>query len=161
MMSTLLVITTYSSGMPILYLVGAFFFICTFIVNKAVIFQFYQRSLTLNRVVPNYSMQFLNMSLLIHILFGCFMLTNPSIFETMSAPRDGFKMPEMKFNPADELKKAADMPTTDTKNATFVEDETQDQPQSFSEKALAATSERLSLHHQQLYLAFTCCVLAY
>jgi hypothetical protein len=56
MMSTLLVITTYSSGMPILYLVGAFFFSATYIVNKVVIFQYYQRSLTLNRVVPNYSM---------------------------------------------------------------------------------------------------------
>jgi hypothetical protein len=38
MMSTLLVITTYASGMPILYLVGAFFFCATYIVNKVVIF---------------------------------------------------------------------------------------------------------------------------
>lgn len=38
MMSTLLVITTYSSGMPILYLVGAFFFSATYLVNKLVIF---------------------------------------------------------------------------------------------------------------------------
>lgn len=38
MMSTLMVIITYSSGMPVLYLVGAIFFCGTFIVNKTVIF---------------------------------------------------------------------------------------------------------------------------
>jgi hypothetical protein len=41
MMSTLLVITTYSSGMPILYLVGSFFFCSTFFVNKILIISFY------------------------------------------------------------------------------------------------------------------------
>jgi hypothetical protein len=160
MMSTLLAIITYSSGMPILYLIGAVFYSITFIVNKAVIFQFYQRSLTLDRVVPNYSMQFLNMSLLIHILFGCFMLTNPSLYTTMSNPSKGFKMPEMKFNPATELKKAADIPTNELNNSTFINDEEEIEI-SFSDRALAATSDRLNLQHQQLYFAFTVCVLAF
>jgi hypothetical protein len=38
MMSTLMVIVTYASGMPILYLVGAFFFSVTFMTNKIVLF---------------------------------------------------------------------------------------------------------------------------
>ena len=38
MMSTLLIIVTYASGMPILYLVGALFFSVTFMTNKLVLF---------------------------------------------------------------------------------------------------------------------------
>jgi hypothetical protein len=38
MMSTLLVIVTYSSGMPVLYIVGALFFCVTYSVNKLNIF---------------------------------------------------------------------------------------------------------------------------
>lgn len=41
MMSTLLVVVTYSSGMPILYMVGAMFFYSTFLVNKMVLIKFY------------------------------------------------------------------------------------------------------------------------
>lgn len=52
MMSTLIVIVSYSSGMPVLYFVGAFFFGATYLVNKTVLFKYYQKSLTLNRVVP-------------------------------------------------------------------------------------------------------------
>ena len=94
-MSTLLVIITYSSGMPVLYLVGSLFFCVTFIVNKALIISFYQKTLTLNRVVPNFSMQFLNISIFIHIIIGCFMLTDPSLFETISEPGEGMKMPNI------------------------------------------------------------------
>jgi len=38
MMSTLLIIVTYGSGMPILYLVGALFFSVTYMTNKLVLF---------------------------------------------------------------------------------------------------------------------------
>lgn len=41
MMSTLLVIITYSSGMPVLYLVGSLFFCVTFLVNKSLLLSFY------------------------------------------------------------------------------------------------------------------------
>jgi hypothetical protein len=109
MMSTLLVIVTYSSGMPILYVIGAIFFYCTFIVNKMTIFKFYQKSLTLNRVVPKYSMQFLSLSLGVHIMFGCLMLTNPSLFKTISPAGSGFELPVLPYNPGDELREKFDV----------------------------------------------------
>lgn len=93
MMSTLMVLLTYSSGMPVLYVVGAIFFFMTYLANKVVLFKFYQKSLDLNRVVPQYSMQFLNFILFIHITSGCFMLTNPSLFASHSETGVGFKLP--------------------------------------------------------------------
>ena len=77
----------------------------------------------------------------------------------MEAPRDGFKIPEIKFNPATELKEAANMPINEGKNNTFVEEEQVEI--SFTERALAATSDRLTLQHQQLYFAFTICVFSF
>ena len=38
MMSTLMVLLTYSSGMPVLYIVGAVFFFMTYYVQKLVLF---------------------------------------------------------------------------------------------------------------------------
>ena len=40
-MSTLMVLLSYSSGMPVLYIIGAIFFLFTYIVNKAVLFKYY------------------------------------------------------------------------------------------------------------------------
>ena len=90
MMSILLVVVCYSSGLPVLYIVGFLFFTVTYNVNKVMMLKFYQKSLTLNRVVPLYSMQFLTMSLFIHITMGCFMMTNPKLFESISEPGFGF-----------------------------------------------------------------------
>lgn len=104
MMSTLLVVVSYSSGMPILYFVGAFFFGVTYLVNKTVLIKYYQKSLSLNRVVPQFSMQFLSVSLGMHILFGCFMLTNPGLFETVSPSGTAFQLPTLPFNPGDALR---------------------------------------------------------
>ena len=49
MMSTFFVIMTYSSGMPVLYIVGVIFFTMTFYVNKVLIFKYYQKSNDLSR----------------------------------------------------------------------------------------------------------------
>jgi hypothetical protein len=86
MMSTFFVIITYSSGMPVLYLVGILFFVMTYAINKVLIFRFYQKSLTLNRVVPLKSMEFLSTALFMHMIIGSFMLTNPTLFKTETEP---------------------------------------------------------------------------
>ena len=52
MMSTLFVIILYSSGMPFMYVVGAIFFIITYFFEKFFILKYYQRSLTIKRIVP-------------------------------------------------------------------------------------------------------------
>ena len=106
MMSTLMVLLTYSSGMPVLYFVGTVFFFMTYYVNKIVLFKYYQKSLDLNRVVPLYSMKFLNLILLIHIICGCFMLTNPTLFTSHNPSGVGFKIPKLPINPGESLRQS-------------------------------------------------------
>jgi len=52
MMSTLLVLLTFSGAMPVLYMIGVIFYSMTYFVNKVVLFKFYQKTITLNRVLP-------------------------------------------------------------------------------------------------------------
>ena len=41
MMSTLFVVVFYSSGMPVMYLLGAIFFTLTYVINKVLFLQYY------------------------------------------------------------------------------------------------------------------------
>lgn len=66
----------------------------TFLINKVLLFQFYQKTNTLNRVVPNYSMSLLNLSIVFHLVVGLFMLTNSSIFEVKKETSKGFGFQE-------------------------------------------------------------------
>ena len=84
MMSTLFVILMYCSGMPIVYLNGFIFFFVTYIIKKYLIINFYQKSRTLNRSIPMFSVSYLKYGIALHICIGIFMLTNKEGFETKS-----------------------------------------------------------------------------
>lgn len=147
MMASLLVVVTYSSGMPVLYMVGALFFGMTYIVNKLVLFKYYQKSLTLNRVVPQYSMQFLSVSLVLHVLFGCFMLTNPGLFETISPAGTGFTLPKIPFNPGEALRDKFDI-EAEVEERTLAPDEgLQEKEADFTKRIVEKLSERMLLVH--------------
>jgi len=77
MISTLAVCLMYSSGMPVLYIVGFMFFTLTYFVNKLMLFSFYQKTTTLSRVIPNYANEFLNMLIAVHLITAFFMMSNP------------------------------------------------------------------------------------
>lgn len=109
MMSTLLVCLSFSAGMPVLYVVAFVFFAVTYLINKVLLFQFYQKTNTLNRVVPNFSLSLLNNAIFIHLVLGCFMYTNESIFETNNHPR---KEVDFHFIDTDEMDKKAHEPGT-------------------------------------------------
>ena len=94
MTSTLLVCMAFSSGMPILYLIAFVFFFATYVINKVMLMQYYQKTNTLNRVVPAYSVKKFKIGIFFHLYFGIFMMTNPSIFET----KDEFAHPLNTFN---------------------------------------------------------------
>ena len=84
MMSTMFVIQMYSSGMPILYLNGFVFYIVTYWVNKFLLIYYYQKSRTLTRTIPLFTMEYLKYGLLLHMIMACFMLTNKESFITKS-----------------------------------------------------------------------------
>lgn len=95
MMSIVMVCLSYSSGMPIIYFVGFMYFLLTFLVNKVMLFKFYQKTNTLSRVIPNYSVKFLNIAIFIHMVFGCIMFTNPTLFEYKKLP--DYDLPRFDF----------------------------------------------------------------
>jgi len=80
MMSTLFVILMYSSGMPILYVIGAFFYGFTYFVSKALIIKFYRTSTTLSRTIPKYTMEAVKYGIILHLATGFMMITNPIPF---------------------------------------------------------------------------------
>lgn len=82
MMSTMFVIQMYSSGMPILYLNGFVFYLVTYWVNKYLLIYYYQKSRTLTRTIPLFTMGYLKYGLLLHMIMACFMLTNNKAFIT-------------------------------------------------------------------------------
>ena len=77
MMSTLFVILLYSSGMPVFYIIAAFFYALTYFTNKMLIIKFYRTSQTLTRTIPKTAINILKLALILHIACGCFMMTNP------------------------------------------------------------------------------------
>ena len=83
MMSTMFVIQMYSSGMPILYFNGFIFYLVTYLVNKFLLIYYYQKSRTLTRTIPLFTMEYLRYGLLLHLLSACFMLSNPLAFQSM------------------------------------------------------------------------------
>lgn len=104
MISTLLVICSYSSGMPILYVIGFVFFYLTYLVNKLVLFKFYQKTLTLDRLLPTQVTQLFNTAVYLHLFMGCFMLTNHILFMTKDKPTEEvFVMPTYPVDPKTEI----------------------------------------------------------
>lgn len=105
MISIMMVCLTYSSGMPAMYFVGFIFFSITFFVNKVMLITYFQKTTTLSRVTPNYSLKFLNVAIFIHMVFGCIMFTNPSLFHTKEKPNDNFpkKFPWFNVPPEDQI----------------------------------------------------------
>ena len=85
MMSTLFIIMVYSSGMPIIYLVGMFWFTMMYMINKLLILKYYQTTMTFTRIIPEYSVILLKTGIICHIFCAGFMLTNPLPFETINA----------------------------------------------------------------------------
>ena len=87
MMSTVFVVLCYSSGMPILYLIGFIFFSITFLVNKVLLIKYYKRTDSiLSRTIPLYSVHILKYAVLMKMVIGIFMFTNPAVFETKEGP---------------------------------------------------------------------------
>jgi len=82
MISTMFVILLYSTGMPILYAVGAFFFFITLFINKILLLKYYRRSTRLNTKIAERAVMMMKYAILLHILVGFAMLTNPMPFQT-------------------------------------------------------------------------------
>ena len=82
MMSILFCILIYSGGMPILYVIGAGHYTFTNIGRKILIIKFYQKSRTLTRTIPIFSVKFLKIALIFHMIGAMLMIMDKSAFHT-------------------------------------------------------------------------------
>ena len=90
MAATVIVIFVYSSGMPILYLIGALFFTLTYVKEKFLIIKYHKRTdVSLNKDLPLYTLSLLRLTIIAKMLMGIAMFTDPQIFDTINPPSDG------------------------------------------------------------------------
>ena len=86
-------------------------------------------------------MQFLNLTLVFHIIIGGFMITNPNLFSTQSGNGVGFNVPSLPINPNDELMKTVGV--LDADQSEF--NELKDDP---LVKIVSKVGERVQFFHQ-------------
>jgi hypothetical protein len=86
-------------------------------------------------------MQFLNLTLVFHIIIGGFMITNPNLFTTHTGNGVGFNVPSLPVNPNDELMRSVGV--LDADQSEF--NELQEDPMV---KLLSKVGERIQFFHQ-------------
>ena len=79
MMSILMVIMFFSSGMPILYAVGFVYFLGTYVTHKVLLIRFYKKSSSLNSTIWLRTAKIMVYGILLNLGCSLFMLTNPSV----------------------------------------------------------------------------------
>jgi ABC-type phosphate/phosphonate transport system permease subunit len=81
MMSTFLVVMFFSGGMPMMYIFGFAFFLSTYIVNKVLLIQFYKKTLTFTREIPEHCVSIFKYAIFLKLFAGLFMFLNPKILK--------------------------------------------------------------------------------
>jgi hypothetical protein len=78
MSATVIVIIVYSSGMPILYLIGTLFFTLTYLKEKLLIIKYHKRTeSSLSKDVPLYTLSLLRLTVMVKMFIGILMFTDP------------------------------------------------------------------------------------
>lgn len=84
-LNTLYICFMYSSGMPILYLVTALWFIITFGIDKCLYLRLYRSLPHFDRLVHSYMRSLIGYALFLHMALGFWMYSNTQIFLTVSS----------------------------------------------------------------------------
>eukprot|EP00347_Sterkiella_histriomuscorum_P015842 403355479 len=79
--STIYILMMYSSGMPLFYIVGLFFFLAMYHVDKFLFVRWYRLPPRYGPELSNMSRNILKWSVLVHLAFGFYMYSNSSIFQ--------------------------------------------------------------------------------
>lgn len=75
-MTSFLVITTYSAGLPMLYPIGCLNFFIIYWVYKTLLVKYYQKTISFNQDLPIYSVRYFKYAIYFHIVMAAFMYTN-------------------------------------------------------------------------------------
>lgn len=88
-MSTIFVTMTYSSGIPIMYLISCFSFFCTYWIDKFLLLKFYRLTEGYTGHVSRKIVRILPLSILLHSLFGLMIFSYPHIMNSTHQPFSG------------------------------------------------------------------------
>ena len=80
------VVLTFSSAMPLLYAVGAVYYIGIYWIDKYLMLNFYRKSQTFNEYVPVKSLDLFKYPVLIHGIISILMFSNLQVFHTKNTP---------------------------------------------------------------------------
>ena len=87
--TTLLAVMTFSAGMPALYPIAAAFYIVYYIVYHCLFLRYYSKTATFNQDLPLYSLRYIYLALVLHLVFGLTMLTNEKFIPAVKADAFG------------------------------------------------------------------------
>lgn len=82
-LSILAVIFTYSSGMPILYAFGVFYFFITYWIDKYMLFRYYKKPVMFDSYIARKSLNWFKYILLVHCIGFLLMFSNSEIIPLM------------------------------------------------------------------------------
>lgn len=71
---------TFSSGLPLLYIVGFCFSTVLYWVYKIMLLKFYSKTTSFNQDLAVWAIDMLQVSVIFHILIGSFIYSNSAIF---------------------------------------------------------------------------------
>lgn len=91
-------IMMYSTGLPILYLCGFFFFFIFYWVYKILLLKFYKRTDTFTHDLPLSAADNIPISLLIHLCFGAYIISNSQMLSSSSEMRAFVQQPRNLIN---------------------------------------------------------------
>ena len=80
--TTLWSVLTYSSGIPILYPIACLNYLVLYWVYKILLIKYYRKTVSFNQDLPNFSIYFFKVGIILHIVMGAFIFTNKKILNS-------------------------------------------------------------------------------
>ena len=81
-------VMTYSTGLPVLYIFGATFYLCLYWVQKTLLLRFYQKTIRFNEKLSIASIWYLKMGIGFHLLIGALMVTQSELLPSERSYED-------------------------------------------------------------------------
>lgn len=77
----------FSSGMPVLYLVGFLYYLIFYCIYKVLILKYFQKAATFNQHVAIKATNMIHFAIVWHIIIASLMFSNSSIFGKANDPK--------------------------------------------------------------------------
>lgn len=80
--TTLWSVLTYSSGLPVLYPIAFLNYLVLYWVYKILLIKYYRKTVSFNQDLPNFSIYFFKVGIVMHIIMGAFIFTNKNVLKS-------------------------------------------------------------------------------